>query len=106
MLLQGEWANAINEINRAIELLSNPTPEPAAGAAFYQLGNLYRLNGDYSKAEHAYNEANKLGRNPQPGLALLRLAQGQIEKSKSSINNALTETKKIKKQVRCPFCMY
>lgn len=96
MQIHGEWDDAIKEVNRAIALLSTPTPEPAAASAYYQLGDLYRLKGAYTQAEAAYNEASKLGRNPQPGLALLRLAQGQIDRSKSSINNALTETKKIK----------
>lgn len=96
MRLHGAWSDAIEEAIHAIDLLLKPPTEPAAGAAFYQLADLYRLRGEYSKAEEAYREANKLGRNPQPGLALLRLAQGQLEKSTSSINNALTEARTLK----------
>ncbi len=96
MLLHGEWNNAIHEAIHAIDLLSKPTAEPAVGAAFYQLGELYRLQGAYQKAEKAYNEANKFGRNPQPGLALMRLVQGQTEKAKSSITHALQGLKNIK----------
>lgn len=96
MMFHGEWSNAIEEASHAIDLLSKPSVEPAAGAAFYQLGDLYRLHGEYTKAEDAYREANNLGRKPHPGLALLRLAQGQIEGSKSSISNALKETRDLK----------
>jgi len=96
MLLHGKWTEALKEASHAIDLLSKPTGEPAAGSAFYQLGDLYRLQGEYKKAEQAYSEANKFGRNPQPGLALLRLAQGQIERAKSSIDNTLTGTNKLK----------
>ena len=47
------------------------------GAAFYQRAEFHRLRGDFERAEAAYRRANELGREPQPGLALLRLAQGQ-----------------------------
>jgi DNA-binding CsgD family transcriptional regulator len=96
MRLHGEWTNAIKEVSNAIDILSKPYIEPAAGSAFCQLGDLYRLHGEFLKAEQAYDEANKLGRSPQPGLALLRLNQGQIESAKSSITHALAETKRLK----------
>lgn len=96
MMFHGEWRNAMEEASHAIDLLSKPAVEPAVGAAFYQMGDLYRLHGEYAKAEEAYQEANNLGRKPHPGLALLRLAQGQIEGSKSSISNALKETRNLK----------
>jgi DNA-binding CsgD family transcriptional regulator len=49
------------------------------GAAFYQQGELHRLRGAFARAEEAYTEASRLGREPQPGLALLRLTQGQLD---------------------------
>ncbi len=98
MCLHGEWTDAIKEAHHAIDLLSKPRVEPAAGTAYYQLGDIYRFQGEYEKAEKAYSEANKYGKNPQPGLALLRLAQGQIAKAKSSINNALKTVKSIKEK--------
>src|SRR5690606_14171621 len=45
-------------------------------------------------AEKWYFEASKWGRKPQPGLSLLRLAQGQNELARSSIQNALDEAGK------------
>ncbi len=54
------------------------SPEPAAvAAAFYQQGEISRLRGEFDAAEAAYRTASELGRAPQPGLALLRLAQGR-----------------------------
>jgi len=96
MRLHGEWSNAIKEVGNAIDILSKPSIEPAAGSAFCQLGDLYRLRGEFAKAEQAYDEANKLGRSPQPGLALLRLNMGQIENARSSITHALNETQRLK----------
>jgi DNA-binding CsgD family transcriptional regulator len=103
MRLNGNWTHALQEAVHAIKLLTQPAPEPAAGSAFCQLGDLYRLQGENARAEQAYTEASKLGRSPQPGLALLRLAQGQTEKAKSSISNALTETRTLKNKCEILF---
>jgi ATP/maltotriose-dependent transcriptional regulator MalT len=77
--LHGQWVEAMSEAVAACERLTHPRLEPAAGEAFYQLGELHRLRGDFAKAEVAYRQANEAGRSPQPGLALLRLAQGQLD---------------------------
>lgn len=100
MLLHGEWSKAIEEACKACELLTKPTGEPAAGAAFYQLGELYRVLGDFAKAEDAYYQANTWGRNPQPGLALLRLNEGQTEIARTSIALAVEEAKNLKTRSR------
>lgn len=84
MQLHGEWPDAMNEVKRACEIseLSRPL---ATGEAFYRQGELYRLQGEFSNAEEAYREASKSGKKPQPGLALLRLAQGQVDTAKAAI---------------------
>ena len=74
MLLHGAWTDAMEEAVRACEWLAD---EAAVGAAFYQRAELHRLRGEFEQAEDAYRRANERGREPQPGLALLRLAQGQ-----------------------------
>ena len=76
--LHGDWPDALDQAQLACERLSQPTAHPAIGAAFYQLAELRRLRGEFAKAEEAYRQASQWGREPQPGLALLRLAQGQI----------------------------
>src|SRR6185369_11498589 len=42
-------------------------------------------------AESAYERANELGHEPQPGLALLRLAQGQVEVAAAMIRRVLAQ---------------
>ena len=50
---------------------------PAAAAAWYEAGEVHRLRGEFAAAENAYRNASRNGREPQPGLALLRLAQAR-----------------------------
>jgi len=89
----GEWHKALEETINACEMLTRPPGEPAAGEAFYRKAELLRLLGDFEAAEDCYLEASKWGRKPQPGLALLRLAQGQDDAAETSIRNSLKETK-------------
>lgn len=100
MQLHGNWSGAIEEAHRANELLSQTKGDPTAGAAFYQLGELHRLRGDYAQAEVAYRQANNAGRNPQPGLALLSLAKGDVDSAKASICRSLDEAKNPKTRTR------
>jgi ATP/maltotriose-dependent transcriptional regulator MalT len=65
----------------------------AAGQALYQQGELLRLQGELDAAEEAYREASGYGREPQPGLALLRLAQGDVGAAAAGIRRVLAETK-------------
>ena len=67
--------------------------QPAIGAAFYQRAELHRLCGEFAKAEETYRLANQHGRRPQPGLSLLRLAQGQIDAAASAIRRVLEEAR-------------
>ncbi|MGE5814497.1 MAG: LuxR C-terminal-related transcriptional regulator [Acidobacteriota bacterium] len=90
---RGAWREAEQDAVHARELLTSPHRRPAAGAASYRLGELYRLRGELAKAEAAYREANEWGKNPQPGLSLLRLAQGQIDVAAASIRSTLTEAR-------------
>jgi DNA-binding CsgD family transcriptional regulator len=89
--LRGAWPEAIEAARQACERLLQPSPQPASGAAFYQCGELHRLRGEFSQAEEAYRQANRYGRTPQPGLALLRLAQGQSETATAAIRLVVDE---------------
>ena len=91
MQLHGAWRDALDEAQRAQRWLSEP-PAPALGGAYYQLAEIHRLRGSFGEAEEAYREASNLGRNPQPGLALLRLAQGQINAAEATIRRVVNET--------------
>jgi DNA-binding NarL/FixJ family response regulator len=91
MLLHGEWPDAITEAQRAHERFLMSPGHPAIGAAIYEQGELHRLRGEFAKAEEAYRVASRHGHEPQPGLALLRLAQGQIEAAAAAIGRAVGE---------------
>jgi ATP/maltotriose-dependent transcriptional regulator MalT len=93
--LRGSWSDALREAERACERLVAPPPRPSAGRAFYQRGELHRLRGEFDEAEAAYRQASELGRKPQPGLALLRLAQGDIDAAVASIRRAVEETRDL-----------
>ena len=79
MLFGGAWVDAVAEVQRACDRLARPTSQPALGAAHYVRAELHRLRGEFAEAEVAYRKANQWGRQPQPGLAQLRLAQGRLD---------------------------
>ncbi len=60
-----------------------------AGAAFYELGEVRFRLGELAQAEQAFREADELGRTPEPGLSLLRLAQGNAKGALASIRRAV-----------------
>ncbi len=92
MQLHGAWQDALDEARRARERCQQGMNQPAAGEAFYQQGELHRLQGDFAAAEAAYRDANQCGREPQPGLALLRLGQRDDKAAAAAIRRALGET--------------
>jgi DNA-binding NarL/FixJ family response regulator len=89
MRLHGDWPDAMEEAQRAHERLSG---HPAAGMVLYQHGELHRLRGQFAEAEEAYRQANQWGHSPQPGLAELRLAQGDVAAAASAIRRVVDET--------------
>lgn len=90
--LRGWWPDALSEVDRALEHHARPAGQLAIGAAYYQQGELHRLRGEVEQAEAAYQEARRRGRQPQPGLALLRLADGQVAEAEAAIRRALAES--------------
>jgi DNA-binding CsgD family transcriptional regulator len=89
MEIHGAWSEAIEEARRAGERFAGAVDADAGGHAVYQQGEIHRLRGEYAAAEQAYRLASQQGREPQPGLALLRLAQGQGEAAATSLRRAL-----------------
>ena len=90
--LRGEWSEALDEARLASDRLAAGFNRSATAEAFYRQGELLRLRGDQDAAERAYAAASRYGLEPQPGLSLLRLAQGRIEAASASIQRALAET--------------
>jgi DNA-binding CsgD family transcriptional regulator len=89
--LRGRWAEALDEARRACEVLIS-SKRSGYGTAAYALAELYRMRGDVPAAERAYHQASEHGRTPDPGLALLRLAQGQHEAARAGIDRVLGES--------------
>jgi DNA-binding CsgD family transcriptional regulator len=90
LYLSGAWADAIEE-TRAFS---------QTAAAFYLRADMHRLRGELPEAEEAYRGASRLGGDPQPGLALLRTAQGRIDAASASIRRSLIATTDRLKRVR------
>jgi hypothetical protein len=89
-----------SEAERTGDWLSQPPGERAAGAAFYEQAELHRLRGEFADAEEAYREASRWGASPQPGLAQLRLGQGDVAAAATAIRQALDEASERHVRVR------
>lgn len=78
LVAHGDWEQAEQEAARVCAELAD-FDLGTTGEGYYQIGEIHRLRGDLAAAEEAYRQAHACGRNPLPGLALLRLAQGKAE---------------------------
>lgn len=90
MCLNGAWTDALEEISEVCDDLDGYAGW-ICGHAFYQLAEVRRLRGEREAAEAAYLRAAEHGCPTQPGLALLRLADGEIGTASAGIRRALTE---------------
>jgi DNA-binding CsgD family transcriptional regulator len=91
MQIHGAWLDALEELRQAFERFTK-AGHPAVGDALYEQAEVHRLRGDLDTAEQAYCQATQFGRDAQPGLALLRLQQGQADRASAGIRRALDET--------------
>jgi class 3 adenylate cyclase len=89
--IRGEWEAAEQQAQQACdELQGFDTWTTAAG--FYEIGEIRRRRGEFADAEVAYDRAKEWGRNPQPGRALLRLAQGKVDEAAVAIRRSLASS--------------
>jgi DNA-binding NarL/FixJ family response regulator len=89
--LQGAWTDALESARQARELLAGPPAWDVLGSAYYQLAEIERLRGELREAEESYRQASLAGRDPEPGMSLLRLAQGRVDLALPAIRRALEE---------------
>ena len=88
--LRGSLREAEHEARRAADELVDFLAD-VAGEAFYELGEIRLRLGDLPGAEEMFSEAHSRGRDPQPGLALLRLSEGKTEAARLMIERVLSD---------------
>ena len=93
MQLRGAWSDALEEARYAEGRAARGNQRKALSEAHYVQGEVHRLRGESGAAERCYRRAAELGRDPQPGLALLRLADGDIDAAAAAIERVLAETR-------------
>jgi ATP/maltotriose-dependent transcriptional regulator MalT len=105
MRLSGDWPQALAEAEHASVWLSQlagqtfastgATSLPAfkcpVGAAFYELAEIHRVRGDFTKAAESYRQASRYGQSPEPGFALLRLAEGRLQLAEAAMRRVLDQ---------------
>ena len=87
--LHGSWAQAEQEARKACDELQRYQMSGNAGLGFYAIGHIRLRMGDLPAAEDAFRRAHELGVVPEPGLALVRLAEGDAAAAASSLRRAL-----------------
>ena len=93
MILGGAWGEALVELRQAGEQFTQGALNRLArGDAAYREGEVHRLRGDFALAEEAYRMASGFDKDPQPGLALMRLAQGNIVSAAATIRRVVSES--------------
>jgi len=92
LLLAGDWEQALAQAERASIGDLAAADRDAVGDALYMAGEIHRLRGERSQAEDAFLRSSQLGREPQPGLALLRTAEGREGVALNSLRRLLGET--------------
>jgi len=100
MQLHGAWSGATEEAQRARDRFLRPPAHRAIGLAYYRIAELHRLRGELEHAEESYREASRAGLDPQPGLALLRLAQGQRSVARTALARAVGEARDAHRRAR------
>ena len=99
MRLRGDWPRAEAQALSACEELRD-FDRRITGGGYYEIGEIRRRRGDFAAAEDAYRTADELGRPPQPGLALLRLAEGKVDAAVAGVRHALEDVRDPLERVR------
>jgi tetratricopeptide (TPR) repeat protein len=87
---RGAWSECELEARRACAELE-ASELNHVGLVFAELGEIRLRTGDLEAAEQAFTQSAAYGHRPQPGLALLHLARGELETAAGSIATALAD---------------
>ena len=87
--LGGSWADALAETRKVSE--GRPDQRELA-LADYEEAEIRRLRGEFDDAGRLYEAASGRGLDPQPGLSLLRLAQGDLASAVGGIRRVTATT--------------
>jgi class 3 adenylate cyclase len=88
--LRGDWTAAETQAVAACNEL-NDFDTNITAFGYYEIGEIRRRKGDLAGAEGAYRTSNELGRDPQPGLALLLFAEGKVDAAVAAIKSSLSQ---------------
>jgi len=88
---RGRWEEAETLARRAHDHMTGFLNDVAAEAQ-YEIGEIHLARGEFDSAEEAFRAAHEQGRNPLPGMARLRLAQGKADAARSLLHRTLAET--------------
>lgn len=100
MRRRGQLREAGAELDLAVNNLTEGNGVLVAGHACYELGEVHRLLGQDDAAELDYRRATALGASVQPGLALLRLRQGDVDAALSGLRRAVAEATRAPARAR------
>ncbi len=90
--MRGDWPAAEAQAIAACEELHD-FDRSITASGHYEIGEIRRRRGDFAGAEESYRTSNELGRDPQPGLSLLRLAEGKVDAAVAGITRTLQDAK-------------
>jgi DNA-binding NarL/FixJ family response regulator len=103
---RGAWDEAFAEAVSAADRFAAGSEPDGTGFAFYQQAEVQRLRGEFAAAGASYAAADTHGHDPQPGLALLRLAQGEGDTAAATIRRALAGEERALRRARLlPACI-
>ncbi len=99
MRFRGALEEAERDALAALDDLTASAPRWAA-FAHHELGEVRRRRGNRTGAAEAFAAAAELGFDPQPGLALLHLDEGDIKAAQRAIRRALVDTDGLAQESR------
>jgi len=83
--LRGGLARAEQEARLACDELVRWQIQPVVAEGFYEIGSIRLRMGDLPAAAEAFRQAHETGHSGEPGLSLIRLAEGKAEAANAAL---------------------